>query len=130
MERQDWKGKDLDKDLLVPGNKIYSPDLCVMILPNLNKFLTDRKAKRGDSPLGASFHKSSGKFQANCYDPFSGRQVYLGLFSDSDSAHLAWKAKKHELACRYADTVSDPKIASALRLRYAPKSDQLENTHD
>ena len=25
MEKQDWHGKCLDKDIIVPGNKLYSP---------------------------------------------------------------------------------------------------------
>ena len=31
METQDWQGKELDKDILFPGNKHYSPDNCVFV---------------------------------------------------------------------------------------------------
>lgn len=39
---QDWKGKHLDKDILIPNNKIYSPDTCVFVSPKLNRLLTQK----------------------------------------------------------------------------------------
>jgi len=36
MERQDWEGKHLDKDILIPGNKIYSPDRCIFVSSLIN----------------------------------------------------------------------------------------------
>lgn len=123
MKLQDWQGNHLDKDILVPGNKKYGSEFCVMVSPNLNKFLTDRASKRGEFPIGVSFHKATGKYQSNCNDPFTGRQIYLGLFECPNLAHKAWKAQKHKIACMYADTVSNKKLANALKIRY---SDELE----
>lgn len=119
MTMQDWKGKHLDKDLLSPGNKVYSPDKCVFIDPALNLFLTDRARARGRWPIGVKQDKRDGKFVATCSNPFTGKIESLGYHSTPEAAHLAWRAKKHEHACRYADLQTDPRIARALRERYA-----------
>lgn len=39
METQDWERKELDKDLLMEGNKEYGPNFCVFISRELNLFL-------------------------------------------------------------------------------------------
>ena len=43
MTTQPWEGNQLDKDILVPGNKVYGPDVCVFVSGDLNKFLLDRR---------------------------------------------------------------------------------------
>lgn len=118
MKTQDWEGKELDKDLLKVGNKLYSPDFCIFIPPELNSFTIDLGASRGEYPLGVYFDKGSGKFKAQCRNPLIGRQEYLGLFDTPEEAHLAWKKRKHELACIYADQQTDLRVAEALRVRY------------
>ncbi len=37
MEKQDWRGKQLDKDVIMSGNKVYSPDYCSFITQKENK---------------------------------------------------------------------------------------------
>jgi len=114
MEQQDWEGKELDKDLLGDG-KLYSPINCCFLSPDLNKFLLDRFAARGEYPIGVSWHKRRNKFQASCKNPLTKSQDYLGLFSCPNEAHLAWKKRKRELALILADQQNDIKIANALR---------------
>lgn len=121
MLNQDWEGKQLDKDILFPGNKLYSPDSCVFVHVSLNSFLLDALATRGKFPIGVTFDRGAGKFKAQCCDPSTGRSVHLGMFTDPDDAHEAWRQRKHEHACRYADQQTDPRIAQALRTRYATK---------
>jgi len=108
----------LDKDLLFPGNKVYSPRACVLIPRRLNNFITDRAADRGEFMIGVSWHKHIKKFTAQCSDPFTGKRGCLGYFTSEMDAHVAWRERKHDLACQYADTVTDPRIAAALRSRY------------
>lgn len=60
------EGFQLDKDILVQGNKIYSPDTCVFIPQYLNLLLIDRGLARGDLPLGISRNHNS--YMASCSD--------------------------------------------------------------
>lgn len=119
MTTQDYEGKQLDKDILVPGNKIYGPDTCVFVSSDLNVFLTENKVTRGEWPVGVCWNKWSGKFQVRCNNPFSGKHENLGYFATQEEAHAAWRSRKHELACTYADVQTDARIANALRTRYA-----------
>lgn len=123
MLTQDHEGSHLDKDLLMPGNKVYSADTCVFVSRPLNNFLTDSGAARGDFPLGVSWHNNKGKFLAQCSDPATRKQKHLGYFTCQHAAHEAWRAKKHQYACIYADMQTDPRIAHALRTRYAKQSE-------
>lgn len=118
METQDWKGKELDKDILVQGNKVYSPNTCVFVDKVVNAFLTDRAAARGEWPIGVCWHSSSNKFSAQCSNPITKKRGHIGLFDCPNQAHLAWKKRKHELACQLADIQTDKRVAEALRTRY------------
>ena len=52
------EGMALDKDILVKGNKIYSPDTCRFVPQYINSLLTDAGASRGELPLGVTAVKS------------------------------------------------------------------------
>ena len=121
MMKQDWQGKALDKDLLVKGNKVYSPSACVFVDAMTNTFTIDCGRSRGEYPLGVNFHKHRGKFQANCRNPFTNKKEYLGLFTCEHQAHLAWRKRKHELACKLAESQTDARVAEALRRMYLPE---------
>ena len=120
METQDWKGKQLDKDLVYRGNKLYSPTTCVFIRKEINIFLTDNKGNRGCWLIGTSFEKDTGKFKAYCNNPFTGKLENLGRFVDEKLAHLTWKKRKYELACLIADTLPavDDRVKYLLVKRY------------
>lgn len=118
METQDWEGKQLDKDLLLKGNKVYSPETCIFVEKSLNSFLTENNAKRGGSLIGVSRAGYINKFRAQCGDYFGGGKSYLGVFDSEIEAHAAWKKRKHEIACQLADLQTDERVAKALRERY------------
>jgi hypothetical protein len=114
---KDWQTSFLDKDVLRVGNKVYSPNNCAFVEERVNKFILDRSAARGEYLIGCYLHR--GKFKAKCGNPFTKESDTLGYFHTELEAHLAWKAKKHELACQLADLQSDPRVAEALRKRYS-----------
>jgi len=119
--KQDWKGKQLDKDLLVPGNKVYGPDLCCFVSQQVNSFLTDIKAKRSNLPVGVKFHKPTGTYGAYIKVYGVGRKS-LGYHPDPETAHQAWLEAKRELASAIAKQESNPAIAAALLSRYSVQS--------
>lgn len=125
METQDWEGNHLDKDLFVRGNKHYSPEFCVFLPPNVNTFMVDGGIGRGEHPIGVSYSKKAASC-SNQFLPKGKRNEIIGWSKDPIVCHNMWKAKKHEHACRLADQQSDPRVAEALRKRYAPDTNWLE----
>ena len=119
MEKQDFEDKQLDKDLLLEGNKVYGPETCVFITQTVNKFTTDRGAARGKWPIGVCWDKEKGKFLAQCSNPFTKKREKLGLFTCEQQAYDAWLKRKLELAHELAAIQTDPRVAKALIERYS-----------
>lgn len=119
MLAQEWEGMAIDKDILSSGIKIYGPENCVFVSKKLNNFTTDRLNDRGEWPVGVNWNKASNKFESRCCNPFTSKRDHLGFFDTPQEAHEAWRKKKHDHACRYADMQKDQRVAQALRTRYA-----------
>ena len=119
MEHQDCEGKCLDKDIIVPGSKLYSPETCAFVLKATNNFVIASDATRGDYPIGVYLCKQTGKYRAHCNNPFTEKKESLGYFSTPEEAHEAWRKRKHEIAQRVAATESDPRIVEALKKKYS-----------
>jgi hypothetical protein len=127
METQDWEGKHLDKDIIAPGNKVYSPDTCVFVSPALNTLLLDCGATRGEWPIGVDWHKQARKFRAKI--AIAGRDKHLGLFTCPHEAHMAWRKAKVRLIRDAAREQDDPRIYAGL-MRHAARiecGELLEN---
>ena len=107
------EGYQLDKDLLIKGNKLYSEDTCVFIPKELNALLTKRTLDRGIYPIGVTKHRN--KFQARCNANKVGK--HLGLFDTPELAFQAYKTFKEayikERAELYKDSI-DPRAYQAL----------------
>ena len=119
MEQQDWQDKSLDKDIIAPGSKLYSPETCAFVLPATNSFVTASNASRGEYPIGVNLCKPTGKYRASCNNPSIGNQEHLGYFLTPEDAHEAWRKRKHDLAQLVAAKESDPRIVEALKKRYS-----------
>lgn len=119
MEKQDWEDSVLDKDIL-KGSREYNENSCVFVTQLVNSFILDRSRDRGGYPIGV--HLSKGRYSAQCSNPFTKKRESLGFFDTPEEAHLAWKSRKHELACQLADSefVTDERVKVALRNRYKP----------
>ena len=118
FEIEDIQNYELDKDILVSGNKLYSKDTCCLVDKVTNRFILKKTVRKLDLPTGVSPVRKSSKFQARVSNPFTGKDEYLGCFSLAMDAHKAWKNRKHQLACQLADLQKDVRVANALRTRY------------
>lgn len=118
MGQQDWEGKQLDKDLLFEGNKVYSPESCVFVTSVVNSFMTECGASRGEWPIGVYWNKNEEKFVSRCRNPFTKKLEYLGCFVCHNEAHKAWLKRKLELARLLAAEQTDTRVAKALIERY------------
>ncbi|WP_273808759.1 MULTISPECIES: hypothetical protein [unclassified Pseudomonas] len=123
MSEQDWQGKQLDKDVLFPGNKVYGPDTCVFLEPSVNYFMTEKTSARGQWPIGVCYSRSSKGFIASCFNVTSHRKVTLGLFKTPEAAHAAWLEYKLSQARILAAQQTDPRVAAALVARYENYTD-------
>ena len=119
MEKQDWQDNQLDKDLLIEGNKVYSPETCVFVTQVVNLFTTERGASRGEWPIGVYWHKGANKFKSQCRNPFTKKREYLGYFTCEQEAHQVWLKRKLELAKELAEIQPDSRVAEALINRYS-----------
>lgn len=111
MIKQDWKGKELDKDILTQGNKVYSPETCLFVDSKINKLLNNHKAKKGTHPQGVHFSTKAKKFKAIVNA--NGDNIYLGLFSSSRLAFEAYKTEKYKIISDVALQQTEP-LKSAL----------------
>lgn len=80
----------LDKDILVKGNKIYSPSNCVLVDNRLNCLFTKSDKARGELPIGVSFHKRDKIFEVSC-STAENRNVYLGRYDNKNDAFVSYK---------------------------------------
>lgn len=125
MEKQVWEGRELDKDLLIEGNKTYSENTCVFVTSMVNTFTNDRWAARGEWLIGVAWCKKTSKFRAKCSNSFTKKHESLGHFDSEQQAHAAWLNRKLELAHELAAIQTDTRVAKALIDRYSkPYADQ------
>ncbi|MNQ56358.1 hypothetical protein D3C85_704790 [compost metagenome] len=125
MEQQDWEGKELDKDLIGDGT-LYSPETCLFVDPDLNKFLLDSRKSRGRLLVGVDFCKNAGYYRARC--SYFGTSTYLGIFNTELDAHLAWvefKTKALVEVLKNTDYLSD----EVKEMIFKNKSNYFKNIH-
>lgn len=125
MEKQDWGGKYIDKDILVEGNKIYSPETCVFVDRETNNFFLERGKDRGKFLLGTYLDKETGKFKASL--SFKGTRKTLGRFDSEEEAHLAWAIEKFKCAKILAKSQTDERISDAILKRYSKYLERAKN---
>lgn len=94
------EGYDLDKDILVPGNRVYSPNTCLIVPGYINTiFIRSRKTKTNGLPIGVHLDER-GKYRASI--KMAGKDKFLGAYATPDEAFLVYKKEKE----RYIQSVA------------------------
>lgn len=118
------KNYHLDKDLFLKGNNIYSEDYCFFVPMEINNMILSAKSSRGEFPIGVSFDKRVGKFEA--YLTKERKKVSLGFYSDPIKAFNAYKVEKEKyikyMAEKYKDQI-DKRLYTALMNRVVDIND-------
>ena len=98
---------DLDKDLLIKSNKIYSETTCVFLPKEINKALSTKKSQRGGCLIGV--RKTKTGYQSRC--SVRGKNYSLGTFKTEIEAFDAYKQTKEsylkELADKWKGKIDD-----------------------
>ena len=106
----------LDKDLLIKGNKVYNEDSCVFLPTEINMVLVKCTASRGEHLIGVSWHNTKKAFVARVRKN-KGKSEWLGLFNTEIQAFNAYKLAKEaylkEIAEKYKSQI-DPRAYNAL----------------
>lgn len=113
---ENGKSWQLDKDLLMKGNKTYSEDTCVFLPSRVNGLLTKCNATRGELPIGVSLSKERGNYKSVC-NAGKGWSMFLGRYSTPEQAFLAYKTFKEALIKEVANEYKlqlDPRAYQAL----------------
>ena len=115
------KTSQMDKDVLIKGNKVYSPDTCVFVPNFINKLFTKRQKTRGELPIGVCYHKAIKKYQASLSVYKNGKATTkcLGYFDTPDEAFGVYKKTKEEYIKEVADEYKDKIPAKLYEAMYA-----------
>lgn len=112
FDREGWQ---LDKDILVKGNKLYSEDTCCFVPKDINVIFTHKRTDKGIYPTGVSFKPRLNKYVAQ----ISEHKIvkHLGCFLTPEDAFQAYKVSKESYvkttANRWKDQI-DNRVYEAL----------------
>lgn len=88
------EGWQLDKDILVKGNKHYSKETCCFVPKEINSLLISAKLRRGKFPVGVGYNKRDKLFTSTI--SIEGKRKSLGCYKDEVSAFQAYKLAKEQ----------------------------------
>lgn len=90
----------LDKDILVKGNKMYSPKTCCFVPQEINKLFVKGDKSRGNLPIGV--YNKDGKLASQLR--IKGiKNIYLGTFNTIEEAFQVYKIAKEEHIKEFAN---------------------------
>ena len=91
----------VDKDILIKGNKIYSSNTCSLVPQDINKLFVKDRNRRNELPIGVSKIKNSLKYRARYRN--NNVEINLGSYVSVEDAFNAYKITKENHIKQVAD---------------------------
>jgi hypothetical protein len=117
------RGFEIDKDILISGNREYRLDRCCFVPRKINLAVHSNYAKKNKLLMGVREY-SNGRYRA--FIGKHGNRINLGFYSSEIDAHLSWaKAKKEyiiELANSYKGKLTDEVYDRLVNMEFAKKA--------
>ena len=108
MLSQIWEGLELDKDILVFGNREYGPETCAFVPSYINCLLLGSDAIRGDLPLGVTKVRERYMSQTRTGNE---RQRVTSYHNTPQAAHKAWQNSKADVieqaVMKWGDSINE-----------------------
>ena len=109
------EGWHLDKDILVKDSKMYSPETCCFVPPELNCALRNNKKVMGYFPSGVIYNCTKTRYRARIQRGYKWES--LGTYDTPEEAFYTYKPVKEayikSLAEKWKDKI-DPRVYDAL----------------
>lgn len=100
FDKQDYQ---MDKDLLVKGNKIYSKDTVCFLPRAVNMCIQSKNRKSNGLPVGVCFYEKHVKNKYLAYCRNNGKTIYIGKFETAEEAFYAYKSVKEKIVREVAE---------------------------
>ena len=107
MKTQSWEGKQLDKDILIPGNKVYSPETCVFLSQKVNNLILNGESVRGDLPIGVFMSKEKRQKKFRVLINKYGKRCCIGYFDTPEEAYEAYKKERNKYILEVAENLTE-----------------------
>ena len=111
MMDQDWENNELDKDIRIPGNKIYGPESACFVSREVNSLISS--GNRGEFPSGVSTDGRKNKFISRIST--KGKVYALGTFASIDEAEFVYLKEKAAYMGEVAQRHPDKKVRDGLK---------------
>lgn len=97
---------ELDKDILIKGNKLYSPETCIFVPKRINDLFCHINGHTENGlPTGVMYSEKTGKYIAKtCIDK---KKKTLGFFETPEEAFAEYKKHKEAEIIHTADIYKD-----------------------
>jgi len=98
-------GWHLDKDIICPDCKIYSPETCSIVPGEINTMILQSNSIRGGFPIGVTKRKDNGKYRAGLKK--NNKRINIGTFKTPEEAFAAYKTEKENYVKEIAELWKD-----------------------